>query len=89
MLHWNLAGKKRRELDNLKDEVEKNISRLLWLVDEDERRSDKEKVILVSEQLGQLLRDIHRMEFMAEEFMAGKDNCLLAGREKGEIQYYN
>lgn len=89
MLYWNLEGRNRRELDNLRDNVEKNISSMLWLVNEDERRNDREKIFMMSCQLEQLQCDVHRMAMIAEMILAGEDNNFFTGREKEEIKYYN
>ena len=87
--YWSLEENERWILFNLRDDVEKTLSGMSWLVNEDERRSDSEKIILLSCQLEELTRSFHRMVRGTEQLMLGEDNCFLCRHAKEEVKYYN
>lgn len=87
--YWSLEEKERKILFDLKDDVEKILSSMSWLINEDEKRSDREKMILVSCQLEELTSNFRRMVRGAEQIMMGDDNCFFCKYTKNEIKYYN
>ncbi|NLL79377.1 MAG: hypothetical protein GX234_06265 [Clostridiales bacterium] len=89
MPYWNLDGKDKWILMNLRGEVEADMKNMDWLIHQEEGRSDGEKLVILSRQFAELVSDFRRMVSKMEQMLYSEENAFLFGREKTEPHYYS
>lgn len=87
--YWNLEGRDKQALMNLRYEVEADIRHMEWMIHHEERRSEGERLLILSRQLAEMTSDFRGMVSKMEQILYPEESALLFGRQKEEPHYYS